>query len=329
MTSSYSIAGLAGVISALLFATATAGNMLAVPLFYLAPLPIFLVGFGWGLQPALVAGAVGALVLLPLSGPVFGLGYAVTLAAPAGFLTYLALLSRDTGQQASSDSGEQADVEWYPPGKLVIWAAVIAGTLTALTIPVFGMDAESYYAALQTMIEETVLKDVEANLPTPLDADQMLALTAFLVRALPAVSSIIWFLAVVLNMWAASRLVELIGRSLRPRSRIEAMVYPQEFSLAFVAILFLSMMGGMFGIIATGFAGAFIMAFVLLGLAVIHSLSHAATRLRPILLSMLYMGLVLFGWIVLIIATIGIAEPTFKLREKFANPATPTNRGGG
>jgi len=325
MATSYTIAGLAGVISALLFASATAGNMVAAPLFYLAPLPIFLIGFGLGIQPALVAGLVGSLALFAISGALFGLGYGVTLAAPAGILIYFALLSRDTGQPGAADQSAQPDIEWYPPGKLVIWAAVMAGVLTALTIPIFGLDADSYYTALQTMIENTVLKDIENNLPTPLDAEQMLALTAFLVRALPAVTSVIWFLAIVLNMWVAGRLVELAGRSLRPWPRIETMSYPQEFSFAFVATLILSMMGGIISVIATGFAGAFIMAFVLMGLAVIHSLTRA-TQFRPIILSMLYMGLLLFGWIALIIATIGIGEPSFNLREKFASSGTKAKR---
>ena len=47
----------AGLASALLFLSVTTGNPAAVMLFYAAPLPLFIAGFGWGLFPTLVAAA--------------------------------------------------------------------------------------------------------------------------------------------------------------------------------------------------------------------------------------------------------------------------------
>ena len=108
---------------------------------------------------------------------------------------------------------------------------------------------------------------------------------------------------------------------------IEQMTFPQEFTLGFVALLFISMMGGLIGILATGFAGAFIVAYMLLGLAVIHAVSRA-TQFRPVVLSMVYMGLILVGWIALIIASIGIGEPIFRLRDRFAKTTQHPGSGG-
>jgi len=319
MASTYPIAALAGVVSALLFASATGGNALAVPLVYLAPLPLFLAGLGWGMPAVFASGLAGTLVLLAVASGYAGAGYFVTLAVPAAVLVYLALLSRQSSAPApgSAGPGAPAGLEWYPPGNLVTWAAVMGGGLTALTVPLLGMDAETYRASLQTILENTVLKDIEEQMADQLDADQLAALTSFLVRALPAISASVWFLTIVLNMWAAGRIIERLRRGLRPWPKIEAMTFPQEFSFAFVAVLILSAFDGIIGIIATGFAGSFITAYVLLGLAVIHALTRV-TQFRPILLSMLYMGLVLFGWIALIVASIGIGEPIFKLREKFS-----------
>jgi hypothetical protein len=317
MASSYAIGAAAGLISALLFALGVAGIMLAAPLVYLAPLPLFIVGFGWGTLAAVIAGAAGALVLVLGFGPVIGAGYLITLVVPACLLIYLALLAREDPAQTASGSGAQQNVEWYPAGRLVAWSAVMAGALTALSIPILGLDAETYFTTLQEVLDKTLLQDIESRAGDQLDANQIAALKTFLARAFPAVSAMIWFLSIVLNMWAACRIMNWLGQCQRPAPVIEAMAYPQELSMVFVGSLILSMFGGLFGIIATGFAGACVVAYVLLGLAVIHAISRG-TQLRPILLSAVYVSLVLIGWVGLIVASIGIGEPIFKLRDRFA-----------
>jgi hypothetical protein len=309
---------MAGVASALLFASATTGALFALPLFYLTPLPLFLVGLGWGTTSAAIAG-LGASVLAALVlGGLVGLGYLVTFAIPAILLTYLALLCRQPDGQAAAAAGSdgQAQLEWYPPGKLVGWITVMAGVLTALAIPLLGFDAETYYANLQEIMENTLLKDLETAAPEGFDTQQMSQLIAFLARALPAISAAIWILAMVFNMWVAGRVTAYAGHPLRPWPKISEITYPREFAIGFVASLFASMVPGIIGIIAIGFAGAFVMAYVLLGLVVIHVLSRLSP-FRPFILGSVYIGLIFFGWIALIVATIGMADPIFKLRERF------------
>ncbi len=316
---SFAVAAGAGVVSALLFASAASGNMLVVPLYCLGPFPIFAIGFVWGARTALFSAVSGSIAAFVMFGGIFSTGYFITLGLPAAILIYLALLARGGTESADgvvSQNGH-ASVEWYPPGHLVAWSAVMAGALTALTVPLLGFDAETYRVSIQTMLENTLLRDLEARLPEQFDADQLLQLTSFLVRALPAVSSALWLVIMVFNMWAAGRVIDRSGHALRSWPKIEAMSYPQELFFVFAISIVLSLMAGLIGIIATGFAGAFIMAHVFLGLAVIHTLSRG-TQMRPVILSGLYMGLVLFGWAVLIVATIGIGEPLFKLRERFA-----------
>lgn len=315
---------LAGAASALLFASATTGALFALPLFYLTPLPLFVVGLGWGTASAAIAGlAAGVLTALILGG-LFGFGYLVTFAIPAILFTYLALLCRQPAGQAANtaSSGGQGQLEWYPPGKLITWITVIAGVLIALAIPLLGFDAETYYARLQEIMENTFLKDLETASPEGLDTQQMAQVIAFLARALPAISASIWMLAMVLNIWGAGRIIGYAGHALRPWPDISSLSYPREMPIGFVASLIGSMLPGIFGIIAIGFAGAFVMAYVLLGLAVIHVLSRLSP-LRPFILFSVYIGLIFFGWIALIIATIGMAEPIFNLRERFSAGRPP------
>ena len=63
--------------------------------------------------------------------------------------------------------------------------------------------------------------------------------------------------------------------------------------------------------------------YILLGLVVIHVLSRLSP-FRLFILFSVYVGLIFFGWIALIVATIGMAEPIFNLRDRFS--ATPPPR---
>ena len=47
-----------GLVSAALFASAATATALAAVLFYLAPLPLFLAGLGWGTKAALVSALI-------------------------------------------------------------------------------------------------------------------------------------------------------------------------------------------------------------------------------------------------------------------------------
>src|SRR5712691_11872129 len=111
----------AGAAAALLFASVTSGAWLWVLLFYLAPLPIMIAGLGWSHWSALTAEFTGALALGLAFGPMFFFTFLAGAALPAWWLCYLAMLARPVG------NGGAATLEWYPPGRLVSWAAILAG----------------------------------------------------------------------------------------------------------------------------------------------------------------------------------------------------------
>src|SRR5579864_8522159 len=133
----------AGAAGALLFASVTSGVWLSIPLFYLAPLPLMIAGLGWSHWAALIAGVTGALALAAAFGPVFFFTFLAGAGLPAWWLCYLAMLARPIG------NGGTAALEWYPPGRLVIWAAVLAALIVIVAIPNFGTDAESFRASLR------------------------------------------------------------------------------------------------------------------------------------------------------------------------------------
>ena len=138
----------AGAAAALLFASVTSGVWLSIPLFYLAPLPILIAGLGWTHWAALIAAATGALALGIVFGAVFLFAFLAGAGIPAWWLGYLAMLARPGAPNTTNGQSGTA-LEWYPPGRLVIWAALLAAFVVLVAIPNFGADAESFRAGLR------------------------------------------------------------------------------------------------------------------------------------------------------------------------------------
>ena len=137
----------AGAAAALLFASVTSGSWLSIPLFYLAPLPIMIAGLGWSHWAAMTAALAGALGLGAVFGTVFLLAFAAGAGFPAWWLSYLAMLARPVAITNGSGQGAES-FEWYPPGRLVVWAAVLGVLVVIIAIPNFGVDADSFRAGV-------------------------------------------------------------------------------------------------------------------------------------------------------------------------------------
>ncbi len=311
----------AGLVSAVLFASTMTGSVLAMALFYITALPGFLAGLGWGTQAGIIAALTGAGFTSVLLAPLAGLGYFLTLGLPIAILCHLTLLARPAGEAASGGQAAGGAMEWYPPGRIIAWTAVMAGSVAALSVPLFGMDVETYRANLQEILDKTFFSQFPEGMPQGLDKEKMAPVIELLIRALPAASAIVWFGVMLLNMWTAARIATVSGRFIRPWPDLTTMNYPGSLALGFVASLLGTFTPGILGIIATGFAGAFLVAYVLLGLVVVHVMARNSA-FKFIILSTLYFGIFLFGWVALVVAVVGIGEPVFKFRERAQGTGT-------
>ncbi len=311
----------AGLVSAVLFASTMTGSVLAMALFYITALPGFLAGLGWGAQAGFIAALTGAGLTSILLAPLAGLGYFLTLGFPIAILCYLTLLARPAEEAEGAGNVTSGAMEWYPPGRIVAWTALMAGCVAALSVPLFGMDVETYRANLQEILDKTFLNQLPEDMPKGLDKEKMAPVIELLIRALPAASAIVWFGVMLLNMWSAARIADVSGRFIRPWPDLTMMNYPGGLALGFIASLLGTFAPGIPGIIATGFAGAFLVAYVLLGLVVLHVMARKAP-LSFIFLGLLYLGIFLFRWVALVVAIVGIGEPIFKLRERALSTGT-------
>jgi len=235
-------------------------------------------------------------------------------------LCYLTLLSRPAVAPQGRASG---GLEWYPIGRLVGWAAVIAGALAAIMVLTLGYDADSYRDSIKELLQNSALKELDRD-GKLINESTIGGLSSVLARTLPAAFAIVWQSIALFNLWLAGVIVEASGRALRPWPVLDAIELPNAFFLAFTASLLASFLPGLAGLLATGFAGALLFAYVLQGLAVLHAFSRGMP-FRGLLLSAIYIGILLLGWIAVAVAILGLAEPLLRLRDRAAARGQPPN----
>ena len=296
----YVLVGLgAGAASSLLYLGAGVGSMLG----FIAPLPLFIAGLGWRSLTSTIAAVSGAAVAAAASGFMAGLGYALAIGAPAVWLSSLALLARP-----QDPARPELGLEWYPVGRLVLWAAVLAAGLVVLTIPLLGLDSVGYEARLTARFAQALRQHGMA------DADAR-SVAEVLARVAPAVSAGVWMQAILLNLWAAGRIVRVSGRSQRPWPDLAGLSLPRAALFGLLAACAAMVVPGIARVAGSAFAAVFTVAFMLLGLAVMHAVTRGQAA-RPLILGSLYAGLVILPWTGLLLALLVLAEPLLKLLER-------------
>lgn len=317
-----------GLVAAVVFASATTGPLaVRFLLFFITPLPIALAGLGWGWRAALLAGGVGSAIVLVFAGPPAAAAFALAQAAPMAALTYLALLSRPLAGAPDDDAADaDAPREWYPAGRLVIWAAVMAGSLAIVMLMLVGGDPETLKKALADFIKAAVEAGLPAaggEAPLVLSEAELASLSEIALSVLPAASAMSWMASLLFNLWLAGRVTLASGQLARPWPDLGAITYPEGTPLAFGAMLLATLLAGYPGLAASAFAGALFVAYLLLGLAILHYTTRGRPW-RPFALWALYGALFVVNiWIGIVIAMLGLAETVLHLRARAAPPPPP------
>jgi hypothetical protein len=315
MNGSLLIGLVAGVVSALLFASAATGTLLGVlVLLLLSPLPVAIAGLGWGWPAAAVAALSGAGVV---AGATTGRGaifHLMALGLPAAGLSYFALLSRTA---TDGETGVQS-VEWYPLGRLLAFAAGWAGVLAALSLLSAASDLDGLRTLLRETIERAFLRPAAqrpAGAPQ-LTADQIKAMTELMVLSFAGITATCWFLIGVLNLWLGGLVAAKSGRLVRPWPALSTLALPRSAPVAFAAAIAATFLPGYGGLIGSGFASALFAAYLLVGLAIIHHVTRGNPA-RPMILAATYAALMLLGpFGSILVSMIGIAEPISPLRRR-------------
>lgn len=300
-----------GLVSALLFAALASGSPLAVILFYLAPLPVFIVSLGWPHWSGLVASLAGAGALAVGLNSSLGLVFLIGVGLPAWWLSYLALLA---------SPGPDGSVSWYPIGRLVLWSGAIGAALTAISLPLFtgGFDSyeQGFRAALETVLRAQLdtPEGAPLELPNGGDPDRFLD---FMVLLLPPMAALSTMLATLFNLWAGARIVRRSGRLPRPWPDIPgSLSFPRGTAAVFGLALLGTMLPGFVGLSSELLSVTLLASFTLLGFAVLHTITRGM-QARPFILTAAYFLVLLQAWLVFM-AVLGLAEQLAGIRARVA-----------
>jgi len=301
----------AGLISAVVFASATTGAMLLrFILFFLTPLSLYLAGLGLGIVAVAIAAITATAAVLVMANPLAAEVYAISTALPAVVCTRLALLSRET-------DGER---EWYPLGRIVVVAAVFSALFATLAMIVMGGDIDTLTKMLRTIVEAFVKTELSRIPGAPeIGAEQIDEITRATLASLPWALGLLAMGTILLNLWLAGRITLASGRLTRPWPDLSRFSMPPGATFVLLGAIGLTFVGGLTGLMAAGVAAPFTLAFALVGLAAAHALTRGSPW-RAFILTALYVGIVFVPHIGLLLAIAGLAETIFRYRAAGSGP---------
>lgn len=321
MRGNYVIGLMAGIAAAVVFVSATTGPLpMRVILFLLTPLPLFLAGFGWGWGTTVIAGFVGTLAMALLTTPAVGAVFAISPAIPSAILIYLVILNRPA-TAPGPDVDPATGTEWYPVGRIVIWAAGISGLMALAAVMMIGPDLDTLRGEVRKLIDIVLKAQFEAlNSGSAMTEEELDRLADVGLYLLPAATALSWMLTVLLNLWLAARITLASGKLPRPWPDIPAMRFPRSTPLALAVATAATFVPGYVALAASAISGALFFAYVLMGLAVVHYVTRGRPW-RPFALWGLYGALLILNTgVSLLIAMVGIADSFLPIRKPPGRP---------
>jgi hypothetical protein len=313
------IAVAAGCASALMFASIVSGALISLLLFYLAPLPLMVAALGWGPLGATIGGIAAAIGLGAIFGLPYCIAFAVTVALPAWWLGHLALLGRpmDSGVSSGNGASQVAPVlEWYPVGRILLWITGFAALTTMAALLTLGTDADAITSALRRgLLRITGPRDAAPAGETEQWIDALVTIA-------PAAATIVAMMTLTLNLWLAAKITATSGRLHRPWPDLKSADLPAMTLVTLCVAIAFCFTGGLLAILAQIVTAALMMAYALIGFAVLHTLM-LALKSRALWLGCIYGIVVVFGWPVLAMVALGLAETIFGFRHRFLKGRPP------
>jgi hypothetical protein len=310
------IALIAGAASALMFASIVSGALISLVLVYLAPLPLMLAAIAWGPLCGALGGLVATLVIAGALSPPLALGYGLAFALPAWWLGHLAMLGRPIASGIASSDTASPQVEWYPLGRILLWIAALATLLTAGSLYSLGSDASAIsdamrrgFAKILSLVSET----------TVTESDPRVGLMVAVIPVLVAASQMA---TLTLNLWLAAKIAAVSGRLHRPWPDLSSTSLPPMTLVALCVALAFSFFSGMTGILAVVVTTVLMMAYALVGFAVLHTITRDLAN-RGIWLATAYAIVFMFSVSLILLTALGLADAVFGFRERFLRNRQP------
>lgn len=315
----------AGLVSALLLGTIAAGSLLGVLLFWLAPLPLIIVGLGWHwLVAALAALSAGFALSIGLNDKV-AFSYMGMVGIPAMLIGWFAMRRRPVPAPDDASAEGQA-AGWPGSGALIMLICVY----TAAAVVIGAMLVDPSLAGLQARLAhstELLLRlqlgiGPDAPLKLPSSGEDLSDLPRLYAMLAPSVGAVTMNLTLLLSLWLGAMVVRQSGRLQRPWPRLDETRLPFG-AVALVALAaVLSQASGYAGMAGDVLMSLLLFAFALQGFATVHALTRGIGFRGPLLFGV-WASVLMIGLPVLLIAGLGVADHIFNLRRRFQRPGGP------
>lgn len=125
-----------------------------------------------------------------------------------------------------------------------------------------------------------------------------------------------------LNLWLAGKIAATSGRLHRPWPDLKTAELPPMTLVVLSVAMALCFVGGLAALFAQIATAALMMAYAFTGFAVLHTLT-LTMKSRAIWLSCTYAIVVVFGWPVLAMIVLGLADAVFGFRQRYLRGKQP------
>lgn len=272
--------GAAAVASALMYLSTILGSLGAILLAFLSPLPLFAIALGRGWIAGLSAALAGSAIVMLAANGLVALFFLIFCGLPAVLLSRQAMLARQL-----NDDPENTDLEWFPPGMLIMWLTALpaAGLLTAIVVAglqgdgleaIVRMEVEALFQAMETTFEGAIA----------LPQEQIAAARELTIAVFPGVAGLQWAAMILVNGLLAQGVLARFSANLRPSPEMRDIRLPNwaPFPLA-VAALLATLADGTLGYLGWNAVPILCLPFFLSGLGLIHALAFAPNGKRWVL----------------------------------------------
>jgi hypothetical protein len=138
----------------------------------------------------------------------------------------------------------------------------------------------------------------------------------------PVAAAIVAMMTLTLNLWLAAKITATSGRLHRPWPDLKSAALPPMTLVALCVAIAFCFTGGLLAILALIVTAALMVAYALTGFAVLHTLT-LALKSRALWLGCTYAIMLAFGWPVLAMVVLGLADAIFGFRQRYLRARPP------
>jgi hypothetical protein len=231
------------------------------------------------------------------------------------WLAHLGTLPRPV---AAEEPGQRA---WLPYGQILVHAIFAVVGLLVLGGAALGFEPSALITGTTEALTDWVASQGANSLVAPEDVP---AFAALAVELLPYMVASLTLLMLVFSLWLGARIAASSGLLPRPLTPFSEAQLPAWMA----GVLAIALLGTFapypLGTAAAVLMGASVMGFTLTGLAAVHTLT-LGQPVRGAILAGVYVAGFVFGFPVLLVVVLGIADSLLNLRARFRR-APPPNR---